>query len=219
MPGVGVGGLWSSLMAPGLDKTIADQITPNPNPLAQQGGAPSPAQQGPNLASAAVTQPDPVSANIGSLLTKPSLAENLAKEQRQADLSADLNRNIAGVAAGFGTAQQQQSKQAALAGMPGSSDQVAMWQKIQEAQQTQTDQNEHARFMGNMRVLARVLGYPDTPDGIAAATEVANNKGLLEQQGQAAGGEPRRPRPISRTPMHQRRRGNRSRTRTRRRNK
>ena len=110
-----------------------------------------------------------MSANLSTLLLKPSLAENLAKEQRQADLSADLNRNLAGVAAGFGTAQQQASKQAALSGMPGSSDQVGMWQKIQEAQQTQTAQDEHARFMGNAGVFAQIIGKP-----IDQATEIMN---------------------------------------------
>ena len=38
MPGVGVGGLFANLFNPGLDDRLAQHVTPNPNPLAQQGG-------------------------------------------------------------------------------------------------------------------------------------------------------------------------------------
>ena len=75
MPGVGVGGLFANLFNPGLDDRLAQHITPNPNPLAQQGGpaapgtvdslgnpSPSGPPPGSNLAPAAVTQPDPVNA-------------------------------------------------------------------------------------------------------------------------------------------------------------
>ena len=205
MPGVGIGGLVSNLINPGLDDTIAKQVTPDPSPLAQQGqgdasnqgGGSQAGSAGSPYARAQVTQQDPVVA---------SLAENLVKAQRQSQLSADLNRNIAGVAAGFGTAQQQQSKQAALAGMPAGADEMGMWKNIQDIQQTQTDQNEHARFMANMRVLAKVLGLPDTPDGVAQATEIAQNKGMLEQQGQTAAANKTDHAGTSRTPTQRRKR-------------
>ena len=112
--GTGVGGLFASLFNPGLATRVAQHITPNPNPLAQQGGpaapgsvdslgnpSPSGPPPGSNLAPAAVTQPDPVNA---------SYAADLMRYDRMNKLSDDLNRNIQGVAAGFGTAQQQASK-------------------------------------------------------------------------------------------------------------
>ena len=83
MPGVGVGGLFSNLFNPGLDDRLAQHVTPNPNPLAQQGGPvdpkavdslgnPVPAQQPNvgNLAPAAVTQPDPVNSSYAADLLK-----------------------------------------------------------------------------------------------------------------------------------------------------
>ena len=61
--GVGAGGMIASLFNPGLASNVAQHITPNPNPLAQQGqpgdgtvdslGNPT----RPNLAQPAVTQP------------------------------------------------------------------------------------------------------------------------------------------------------------------
>jgi hypothetical protein len=180
MPGVGIGGLVSNLMNPGLDDTIAKQITPNPSPLAQQGqgqpsgqGAGATADQTGNpFAKAQVTQQDPVVA---------SLAENLVRAQRQSMFAADLNRNIAGVAAGFGTAQQQASKQAALNGMPGAADEMGMWKDIQGIQQTQTDQNEHARFMGSMAVFAKSLSTAlGRPVSVEEATMIANSPDMMK---------------------------------------
>ena len=101
MPGVGVGGLLSGLFNPGLDDRLAQHITPNPNPLAQQGqpgqpgtvdslgnrnppiqpSGPPAGPQGPNLAPAAVTAPDPVNA---------SYAADLLKASRMDALSADF---------------------------------------------------------------------------------------------------------------------------------
>ena len=69
-------------------------------------------------------------------------------------LSADFNRNIEGVAAGFGTAQQQASKQAALrAGGSGVGDSLAALKDIQGMQDTTIADNEHARFMGSAAYL------------------------------------------------------------------
>ena len=42
MPVAGAGGFLSSLFFPGLDDRLAQHITPNPNPLAQQGGPAAP---------------------------------------------------------------------------------------------------------------------------------------------------------------------------------
>jgi hypothetical protein len=187
MPGVGIGGLVSNWLNPGLDDTIAKQVTPNPSPLAQQGqGQPSGQggtgtadQAGNPFARAQVTQQDPVAA---------TLAENLVHAQRQSMLAADLNRNIAGMAAGFGTAQQQASKQAALAGMPGGADEIGMWQGIQGINKEQTAQNEHARFMGNMAVFAQSLSTAlGRPVSVQEATEWANSPEMMDSISKAVG--------------------------------
>ena len=176
MPGVGVGGLISNLVNPGLDDQIGAAVTPNPNPLAQQGQPPAATSGSPNMPNAAATKQDPVSANLASLLLK---------RQHQAELAADFNQNIQGMAAGFGTAQQQASKQAALhGGGGGAGGGIGDVGDIMKIQQAVTDQNEHARFMANMNVLAKIL-YPGDPDGVAKATEVANNPNLLSQMGGA----------------------------------
>jgi hypothetical protein len=193
MPGVGVGGLISGLFDPGLDTRLAQHITPNPNPLAQQGpgpqnpkavdslGNPVPAQApAPNLAPAAVTQPDPVNA---------SYAADLLKAHRMDALSADLNRNIEGMAAGFGTAQQQASKQAALARAGGGvGDSIGALSSIQAMQDQTIKDNEHARFMGNAAVFAQTLSQSlGRPVSIDEATEIMNSPDLMREFGQAAG--------------------------------
>ena len=111
--GTGVGGMVASLFNPNLAGDVARSITPNPNPLAQQG---QPGQPGtvdslgnpipkPNLAQPAVTQPDPANAANVAKLTDPTYAENMMRYARMNQLSADLNHSIQGVAAGFGTAR------------------------------------------------------------------------------------------------------------------
>ena len=174
MPGVGVGGLFANLFNPGLDDRLAQHVTPNPNPLAQQGGPvnpkavdslgnPVPTQQPNvgNLAPAAVTQPDPVNA---------SYAADLLKAHRMDQLSADFNRNLEGMAAGFGTAQQQQSKQNALARSGGGvGDSLAALKDIQGMQDQTIADNEKARFMGNAAIFAKTIGLP-----VDQATEIMN---------------------------------------------
>ena len=96
-----------------------------------------------------------------------------------------FNRGTAEMASAFGTAQQQASKKAALGGGGGAASPLGDIADIMKIQQDVTDQNEHARFMANMGVLAKVL-FPGDPDGIAKATEVAQNKGLLGQFGGTA---------------------------------
>ena len=156
--GTGVGGLFASLFNPNLAGDVARHVTPNPNPLAQQGGPaapgsvdslgnPVPTQQ-PNLAPAAVTQPDPVNA---------SYAADLMRYDRMNKLSDDLNRNLQGVAAGFGTAQQQASKTAALGQPGGVGDSLGSLAKIQAMQDQTVQDNEHARFMGNAATFAQTL--------------------------------------------------------------
>ena len=197
MPGVGVGGLLSGLFNPGLDDRLAAHITPNPNPLAQQGqgaqpgtvdalGNPGPSgpPPGSNLAPAAVTQPDPANAANVAALTQPSnaYAADMLRAHRMDALSADLNRNLEGVAAGFGTAQQQASKQNALrAGGGGVGDSLAALKDIQGMQDTTITDNEKARFMANAATFAQTLSTSlGRPVSVAEATEIMNNPKTME---------------------------------------
>ena len=125
-----------------------------------------------------MTQPDPANSNLVGLLLKDS---------QMARAAEGFNRGTAEMASAFGTAQQQASKKAALGGGGGAASPLGDIGDIMKIQQDVTDQNEHARFMANMGVLAKVL-FPGDPDGIAKATEVANNKGLLGQFGGTAAG-------------------------------
>ena len=199
MPGVGVGGLFSNLFNPGLDDRLAQHVTPNPNPLAQQGGPvdpkavdslgnPVPAQQPNvgNLAPAAVTQPDPVNS---------SYAADLLKAHRQDQLSADFNRNIEGVAAGFGTAQQQASKQAALrAGGSGVGDSLAALKDIQGMQDQTIQDNEHARFMGSAATFAQTLSQSlGRPVSIQEAQTIQNSPDLMKSFSTAVGANAQSP--------------------------
>ena len=185
MPGVGLGGLISNVLNPGLNDQVARVLTPNPAPLAQQGpgggtadsvGNPSP---GANMTPSVAPAPDPVNSQyIGTLL----------KGAQQAAYAADLNRNLEGVAAGFGTAQQQASKQAALRGEGGGAGDYLGQLKTMQGMQDQTiADNEHARFMGNMAVFAQTLSQAlGRPVSVAEATEIANNPKLMDQYGGAA---------------------------------
>ena len=185
MPGVGLGGLISNVLNPGLNDQVARVLTPNPAPLAQQGpgggtadsvGNPSP---GANMTPSVAPAPDPVNSQyIGTLL----------KGAQQAAYAADLNRNLEGIAAGFGTAQQQASKQAALRGEGGGAGDYLGQLKTMQGMQDQTIQdNEHARFMGNMAVFAQTLSQAlGRPVSVAEATEIANNPKLMDQYGGAA---------------------------------
>jgi hypothetical protein len=200
--GTGVGGLFASLINPGLATRVAQHITPNPNPLAQQGqpappgavdslgnpvgGGGAPAA---SLAPPATTQPDPTVAANAAKLTQPdpSYAADMMRYQRVSALSDDLNRNIQGVAAGFGTAEQQRSKQAALGGgtVGGGLADLAGIQRMQD----QTIQNnEHARFMANAQVFAQTMSQSlGRPVSVVEATEMMNNPDTMHAITQAMG--------------------------------
>jgi hypothetical protein len=191
MPGVGVGGLFANLFNPGLDERLAQHITPNPNPLAQQGQGAQPGTvdslgnprlpappPGSNLAPPASTQPDPVNA---------SYAADLLKAYRGDQMAQGINQGLGEITAGFGTAQQQASKQAALARGGGVGDSLGALAGIQKMQDQTIQDNEHARFMGNAAVFAQTLSTSlGRPVSVQEATEIMNNKGLMDQFGQAA---------------------------------
>ena len=201
--GVGPGGLIASLLNPGLALRVAQHLTPNPNPLFQQGqgaqpgavdstGSPVPQPPpGGNLAPAATTGPDPVNqANIAKLTQPdPSFMADQMRYQRVNALSNDLNRNLQGIAAGFGTAQQQASKQQALAGGGGGvGDSLGELAKMQAIQDKTISDNEHARFMGNAAVFAQMLSQQlGRPVSVPEAQIYMNDPDFSKQIAQAVG--------------------------------
>ena len=201
MPVGGVGGLLGNLFNPGLDDRLALHMSPNPNPLAQQGGPPGPkdvdslgnavpAQQ-PNLAPAAVTQPDPVNSSYAKDL--------LAASRRDANAQM-FNEGMDQMTASFGTAQQQQSKQAALRHGGGVGGSLADLATIQGMQDQTIQDNEHARFMANAHIFGETLRAQGINVTDAQATEIMNGgKGMQEQFSGAAAGNAERRRQRRRT--------------------
>jgi hypothetical protein len=190
--GVGPGGLIASLLNPGLATRVAQHITPNPNPLAQQGQGPQPGAvdslgnpvggqppPGANLAPPAVTQPDPINS---------AYAADLMRYQRVQANSDSLNYYLQGIASDFGTAEQQRAKKAALGAAPGTvGGGLGDLMNIQKMQDQTIQDNEHARFMANAQVFAQTLSTSlGRPVSVAEATEIMNNKPLMEQFGGAA---------------------------------
>lgn len=163
MPQAGIGGLIANAWFPGLNDSLARQLTPNPNPLAQQTGPvdpkavdstgnPVPAQRpdpASNLAPAAVTQPDPVNA---------SYIGNLLKAQQRDTMAQGINSGLDSIAAGFGTAQQQASKQAAIRAGGGVGSSLTDLMNMQGMQDQTIKDNEHARFMGNAKIFGDIIG-------------------------------------------------------------
>jgi hypothetical protein len=191
---IGAGGLISDLWFPGLDDKMARHITPNPSPLAQQGGPPQPGQvdslgnpsppqppPGANLPPSASTQPDPVVAANTAKLLDSSYAGDALKYIRRDEMGRGLNLGLDRIAAGFGTAQQQASKQQAIAreqGVGGGLGDLAGIQKMQD--QTIAD-NERARFFGNAQVFADTLTKTlGRPVSLEEAQMFQNNPQMLQ---------------------------------------
>ena len=199
--GTGVGGFFASLMNPGLATRVAQHLTPNPNPLAQQGGPAVPGAvdsvgnpvppPGSNLPPSAATQADPVNAPNVARLSQPdpSYVADTMRYNRMNQLSDDLNRNIQGAAAGFGTAQQQASKTAALGtGAGGVGDSLGSLAGIQKMQDQTIQDNEHARFMGNAAIFAQTLSTSlGRPVSVAEAQTIMNSPDLMKSFGGAVG--------------------------------
>ena len=187
----GAGGLLGQLFNPGLDDRLATHLTPNPNPLFQQGqgaqpgtvdslgnASPSAPSPGSNMAPAASTQPDPVNNSY--------IADLLAASRRDANAQT-FNEGLDQMAASFGTAQQQASKQAALRQGGGVGSSLADLKTIQGMQDQTIQDNEHARFMGNAAVFAQTLSQSlGRPVSVQEATEIMNSPDLMKQFGGAA---------------------------------
>jgi hypothetical protein len=161
---VGLGGL----IAEGLGGDLTAQLAalagphPDPNPQPGAGGAPSPSaapggpsagpgvpQPGPPLPPAQVYAPDPANASTIQLLLKI---------HQQDALASDLNNRIAGIAASFGTGQQQHDKMAALQQLGGiQDDRLGALGQIQKLQAGQQQLDEHNRFMAGADVMGQQL--------------------------------------------------------------
>jgi hypothetical protein len=144
---VGLGGLITEGLGGDLNQQMANALAgqgapPNPAP-----GGPSPGAPAPGQTPSPTYAPDPQNANTIALLLKV---------HQQDAISNDLNRNIAGIAAGFGTAQQQHDKQAAIAGMPGD-DRLAALGQIEKVTGEQTEQNNAARFQAGAAGMASLF--------------------------------------------------------------
>ena len=189
----GAGGLLGQLFNPGLDDRLATHLTPNPNPLFQQGqgaqpgtvdslgnASPSAPPPGSNMAPPASTQPDPVNNSY--------IADLLAASRRDANAQT-FNEGLDQMAASFGTAQQQASKQAKLRNDGTVGGGLGDLAKIQAMQDQTIQDNEHARFMGNAATFAQTLSQSlGRPVSVQEATEIMNNPKTLDQFGGAAAG-------------------------------
>jgi hypothetical protein len=143
---VGLGGLITEGLGGDLNQQLANALAGQgaPNP----GAAPSPAAAAPGQAQAQTYAPDPQNANTIALLLKV---------HQQDAISNDLNRNIQGIAAGFGTAQQQASKQAALANMGPGDDRLRALGEIEKITAEQTAQNNAAQFKAGAAGMAAMF--------------------------------------------------------------
>ena len=183
MPGVGAGGLIAGLMNPGMDEKLARSINPlnqvgspqgpqgsPPGAAAPPGGQPP---QQPQQAPAAVTAPDPYVASAGELLLKA---------QRVSDNANAFNQGLSGMAASFGTAQQQHDKMAALGNGANPQDLIGQYGGALKDQNELTKQQEHARFMGMVDVYAQTHGISREE-----AQMRMNNEGMLDADARAQG--------------------------------
>ena len=166
----GVGDLISSLANPNANADLAQAITPNPNPLAQQGQQPPAAATAgsPTMPNAATTKQDPYVGNLALMLIQ---------NQQRARAAEGINQGMDRMAASFGTAQQQASKMAALhgGGGGGAANPIGDVGDVMKIQQEVTNQNEHARFQANAAVFAKTLGLP-----LDQTIEIMNDPGAMK---------------------------------------
>ena len=200
-PGIGTGvgaGFFTSLLNPGLATRVAQHLTPNPSPLAQQGvhsraggcrwprcnPVPSP---GSNLAPSAATQPDPVNAPqrseavaAGSVLCVADFTRyNRMNQLSLDDLQPQHPGRGRGIRDRAATSLQAggPSARAAASGIAS----AKRWPKSREMQDQTIHDNEHACFMGNAAVFAQSMSQQlGRPVSVAEATEWMNNSRRAE---------------------------------------
>lgn len=180
----GVGGLIGDLLHPDLNAQLGRAISPTPNPLpgatppgpnappgptgGQGQGSAAPAGQGPtqtsNVSPINLPAPDPVN--------QKSIGELILNAQRERDAEQGFNYGMQQIAAGFGTAEQQASKQANLRNYPQSGDNlVQQLSGIQGIQQTQFENQQKQNALAamlNPQLFKDLQGYGYSPAEITA---------------------------------------------------
>jgi len=97
--------------------------------------------------------------------------QQLLRVHQQEMVSNDINRNVQQMAAGFGTAQQQASKMAALAGGggQGGGDTLGALGEIQKLQQGQMDIANQQRFQAGAETLGQAFGLKKGQGGLLSS--------------------------------------------------
>lgn len=153
----GVGGLIANLMQGDPSAQLGQALAgPNPSPSPQgapgpasPGGAPPQQQQQQALPPAQAYAPDPANA---------STIQQLLKVYQNDQAGASINRGIAQMAAGFGTAQQQHDKMGLVNSAGQSDDTLGALGQIQKLQSDQMELQNKQRFQASADMLAQTFG-------------------------------------------------------------
>jgi hypothetical protein len=186
MPGVGIGGLLSDVIGGGdqnaqLARLISGQglnPAPNPNPApGSPSGAPGGASAAPGGGQSPATAPAPGQAPPATYAPDPqnsAVVEALLKVHQQDLAASGLNRSLAGMAAAFGTAQQQKSKMENLDAMSGPQDDtLGALKSIMGIQGEAFKQDQAKKFAAGAAGYAKMLGIsPEDAQGLAGNPEL-----------------------------------------------
>ena len=129
------------------------------------------------------------------ILVNNSYIADLRRRMLDVNACQTFNEGLDQMAASFGTAQQQASKQNALRhGGGGVGDSLAALKDIQGMQDTTITDNEHARFMANAATFAQTLSQSlGRPVSIQEAQTIQNSPDLMKAFGGAAGANAQTP--------------------------
>jgi hypothetical protein len=164
---VGAGGLITSLLQGDPSQRLGQALAgPSPNPQTPPGGAPSPSgDQG------AVSPPAPTQAPSPSYAPDQGNSQLISQllQVHQQNLQAnDLNRNLAMMASGFGTAGQQASKVAALSSMPTGDDTLTSIAQIMKIQQEKQAFDDQQKFKAGAGLLGQSVGLSPEVSSVLA---------------------------------------------------
>jgi hypothetical protein len=144
--------------------------------LGQALAGPSPNPQAPPAASPD-GGPGTIPPNATAQAPSPSYAPDQGNSQLISQLlqvhqqnlqSNDLNRNLAMMASGFGTAQQQQSKVAALSSMPTGDDTLSSIGQIMKIQQEKQAFDDQQKFKAGSGLLGQAFGLSPQVSSVLA---------------------------------------------------
>ncbi len=150
---VGVGGLITDLMMGNPSAKLGAALAPpNPSPT----GAPGPASAAPGVNPSAQAPGQPPAQTYAPDPQNASTIDLLLKVHKQDVLSNSINQGLAGMAAGFGTAQQQHDKLEAMKGITGD-DTLAALGQAQKITDTAQQQAEHNKFMAGADLMGQTI--------------------------------------------------------------